>query len=108
MSKISTNEQNFIQIGSEVSFLRMCNFAPLGTKWFGCFLEGKGSSRKATAETWAQILTQNTSKDAVPRNEVLFWGSQNQRQRFRPPFSLNRHFGPHLPENGFNIGRLES
>jgi len=46
-----------------------------------------------------------------------FWGSRNQNLRFRPPFfSKNRHFwapfrreiGIFSPENGFNIGRLES
>jgi len=32
--------------------------------------------RKATAETRAPILTQNTSNDAVPRKEVPFGGRE--------------------------------
>jgi len=36
-SVISTTMQNFIQIGSGVSVLRMRDFAPLGTKWLGYF-----------------------------------------------------------------------
>ena len=57
--------QNFIQIGLGVSVLRMRDFAPLVTGLL-FFL------RKATAETRAPILTQNTSNDAVPRKEVPF------------------------------------
>jgi len=67
---MSTTVQNFIQIGLGVSVLRMRDFAPLGTvtRLFFRFL------RKATAETCAPILTQNTSNDAVPRKDVPFWG----------------------------------
>ena len=73
MSGISTTMQNFIKIGLGVSVLRMRDFAPLGTKWLGYFFGG-GFLRKATAETRARILMQNTSNDAVPRKEVPFWG----------------------------------
>jgi len=66
--------QNFIQIGLGVSVLRMRDFAPFVTKLF--FFFGGGFLRKATAETRAPILTQNTSNDAVPRKEVPFWGRE--------------------------------
>ena len=57
-----------------VSDLRMRDFAPLGTVtrllfWF---------LRKATAETRAPILTQNTSNDAFPRKEVPFGGRETK------------------------------
>jgi len=59
--------QNFIQIGFGISVLRMRDFAPPKvTRLFFWFL------RKATAETRAPILAQNTSDDAVPRKEVPF------------------------------------
>jgi len=73
MSEISTTTQNFIQIDLGVSVLRMRDFAPLGTKWLGFFGVG-GFLRKATAETRAPILMQNTSNDAVQRKKVPFWG----------------------------------
>ena len=55
--------------------VRMRDFAPLGTKWLGYFF---GFLRKATAETRAPILTQNTSNDAVPRKEVPFGGRETK------------------------------
>jgi len=66
--------QNFFQIGSGVSVLCMRDFAPLGKSdsaifWF---------LRKATAETRAPILMQNTSNDAVPRKEVPFGGRETK------------------------------
>jgi len=64
--------QNFVEIGLGVSVLRMRDFAPL--KWLGYFW----SLRKATAETRAPILTQNTSNDAVPRKEVSFGGRETK------------------------------
>jgi len=66
----TTTMPNF-PMGLGVSFLRMRDFAPLGTKWLG-----GGVMRKATAETRAPILTQNTSNDAVPRKEVPFAGRE--------------------------------
>jgi len=75
MSGISTNKQNFIEIGLGVSVLRMRNFAPLGTKRLGHFF---GFLRKATAVTRAPILTQNTSNNAVPRKEVPFGGRETK------------------------------
>ena len=74
-SGISTTMQNFIQIGLGVSVLRMRDFAPLGKKWLGYFF---WFLRKATAETRAPILTQNTSNDAVPRKEVPFGGRETK------------------------------
>ena len=72
--------------------------------------------RKATAETRAPILTQNTSNDAVPRKEVPFGGRETKIKGLDPHFPQNRHFWAPFrrdfeffsPENGFNIGRLES
>jgi len=75
MSGMSTTMQNCIQIGLGVSVLRMRDFAPLDTKWLGYFF---WSLRKATAETRAPILTQNTPNDAVPRKEVPFGGRETK------------------------------
>jgi len=70
---ISTVTQNFIQIGSGVSVLRMREFAPSAQSHSAIFFFwGGGLLRKATAETRAPILTQNTSNYAVPRKEVPF------------------------------------
>jgi len=81
----------------------MRDFAPLGksdsaTLFFGGFL------RKATAETRAPILTQNTSNDAVLRKEVLFGGRETnikgldphfpQKQPFWGPISTGQFFRP--------------
>ena len=68
--------QNFIQIGSGVSVLRMHDFAPLGKKVIRLLF--LGFLRKATAETRAPILTQNTSNDVVPRKEVPFGGRETK------------------------------
>jgi len=76
MSVISTTTQNLIQIGLGVSVLCMRDFAPLGTKWLVYFFAAGGFLRKATAETRAQILTQSTSNNAVPRKEVPFEGGE--------------------------------
>jgi len=67
--------QNFIQIDLGVSVLRMRDFAPLATKWFGYFF---WSLRKATAKTRAPIITQNTSNDVVSRKEVPFGGRETK------------------------------
>ena len=72
-SAISTTVQNCIQIGLGVSVLRMRDFAPL--KWLGYFF---WFLRKATAQTRAPILTQNTSNDAVPRKEVPIGGRETK------------------------------
>ena len=77
-SGISTTMQNFIQIDLGVAVLRMRDFAPLGTKWLGYFFFWGGGLRKATAQTRARILTQNTSNDVVPRKEVPFWGRETK------------------------------
>ena len=104
--------QNFIQIGLGVSILRMRDLAPLGKKWLGYFF---WFLRKATAETRAPILTQNTSNDAVPRKEVPIGGHETNIEGLDPYFPKKRHFlAPFRqdwifsPKNGFNIGRLES
>ena len=103
--------QNCIQIGLGVSVLRMRDFAPL--KWLSYFF---WFLWKATAETSAPILTQNTSNDAVPRKEVPFGGRETKIYNLDPHFPQKPPFlGPistglriFSPENGFNIGPLES
>ena len=66
--------QNFTQIDLGVSVLRMRDFAPLVIR----LLFGGGFLRKATAETRAPILTQNTSNDVVLRKEVPFGGRETK------------------------------
>jgi len=73
---ISTTTQNFIQIDLGVSVLRMRDFAPSVQSDSAIFFGGGGFLRKATAETRAPILTQNTSNDAVPHKEVPFGGRE--------------------------------
>jgi len=91
MLVISTTVQNFIQIGLGVSVLHMRDFAPLGTKWLGYFFWG-GFLRKAIAETRLPILTQNTSNDAVPHNEVPLGVAKPISKVWTPIFPQNRHF----------------
>jgi len=55
------------------SVLRMRDFAPLVT-----LLLFLGFLRKATAETRAPILTQNSSNDAVLHKEVPFGDHENK------------------------------
>jgi len=52
-----------------------------------------GFFRKATAETRAPILTQNTSKDAVLRKKVPFWVMKPISKILTPIFPQNRYFG---------------
>jgi len=85
--------QNFIQIGLGVSVLRTRDFAPLGKKWLGYF---SLFLRKATAETRAPILTQNTSNDAVPRKEMHFGGRETKIWGFDPISPKTAIFGPHF------------
>ena len=66
--------QNFTQIDLGVSVLRMRDFAPLVIR----LLFRGGFLRKATAETRAPILTQNTSNDVVLRKEVPFGGRETK------------------------------
>jgi len=71
----------------------------------------KGYSREACTDFDAKYVKRRGSTQGS-----AFWGSRNQNLRFRPPFfPKNRHlwapFRPDKnfpPENGFNIGRLES
>ena len=69
--------------------------------------------RKATAATRAPILTQNTSDDAVPRKEMPGGGRETSIKGLDFHFPPNGQFWAPFwrdfsPENGFNIGRLES
>ena len=115
MSGISATMPNFIQIGLGVSVLCMGDFAPLGTKWLGYFWGG----------SWERLQ---------PRHAHQFWRKIRQTTRFRtrkcllgvakpksmvstPIFPKTRHFWAPFqrdlgrifsPENGFDIGRLES
>jgi len=112
-SGISTTMQNFIQIGLGVSVLCMRDLAPLGKKWLGyffLFLE-KGYSRDACTDFDAKYIKRRGSAQGS-----AFWGSRNQNLRFRLPFSpkpailgpISTGLGFFSPENGFNIGPLES
>ena len=93
---------NFNQIGLGVSFLRMRDFAPLGTKWLGYFfLVGWGFLRQATIEKRAPILTQNSSKDAVPRKEVPFGKLKTNIYVVDPYFPKKRHFGAQFRRDNF-------
>ena len=93
---------NFNQIGLGVSFLRMRDFAPLGTKWLGYFfLVGWGFLRQATIEKRAPILTQNSSKDAVPRKEVPFGKLKTNIYLVDPYFPKKRHFGAQFRRDNF-------
>jgi len=124
MLRISTTVPNFIQIGLGVTFLRMRDFAPLGTKWLGYFFFGGGSWERSPPRCAHRFSAQGSA----------FWGSRNQHTiskwkiplfpplqcsaetLIRLPFSpKNRHFEAifrrdeiYSPENGFNIRRLES
>ena len=94
---ISTTMKNFIQIGSGVSVLRMCDFAPLGTKRLGYFLG-----------CWERLQ---------PRRAHRFWRKIRQTTRFRarkcllgvakpkskvstpiPPKTPSAILGPHFHE----------
>jgi len=97
--------QNFIQIGLGVLVLRMRDFAPL--KWLGYFMVlEKGCSRDACTDFDAKYVKRRGSVQgsAKPKSKVS-----------TPIFSKTAIFGPHFdgtnfvsPENGFNIGQLES
>jgi len=75
MSEISTFTPIFIQIGLGVSFLRMRDFAPLGTKWLGYFFLGgvleKGYRRDARADFDAKYVKRRGSAQ-----ESVFWGHE--------------------------------
>jgi len=84
--------------------------APKVTRRFFLVPE-KGYSRGACTDFDAKYVKRRRSAQGS-----AFWGSRNQNLRFRPPFSpKNRHFWAPFrrdrifsPENGFNIGPLES
>ena len=75
VSGISTTMQNFIQIGLGVSVLRMRDFAPLGTKWLGYFLEvlEKGYSRDARTDFDAKYVKRRGSSQGS-----AFWGRETE------------------------------
>ena len=110
-SAISTITQNFIQISSGVSVLRMRDFAPLGKKVTRLlfWVIAKGYSRDARTDFDTKYVKRRGSAQGS-----AFWESRNQHLRYRPPFSRKPPFlGPistglriFSPENGFNIGSL--
>ena len=51
------------------------------------FVRFLGFFISSTAKTPARILTQNTSKNAVPRKDVCLFGLQNQKLSFKPLFA---------------------
>jgi len=82
--------------------------------FFGGGVLEKGYSRDACTEFDAKYVQRRGSSQGS-----AFWGSRNQNLRFQPSFSPKTAiFGPHFefstglrifsPENGFNIGQLES
>jgi len=81
--------QNFIQISLGVSVLRMRDLRPSAQSDSAIFWGG--FLRKATAETRAPILTQNTSNDVVLCKEVPFGGRETRIYGFDP------HFPPKPP-----------
>jgi len=92
---MSTIMQNFIQIGLGVSFLRMRDFVPLGTKWlcyFWVVLE-KGCRRDARTDFDTKCVERRGSAQGS-----AFSGSQNQCLRFSPIFPETVIFGPHFDE----------
>ena len=89
----TTTMQNFIQISSGVSVLRMRDFAPLGTKWFGYFL---GSWERLQPRRANRFWRKNVKRRGSEQGSA-FWGSRNQYLRFGPPFSSKTGiFGPHF------------
>jgi len=113
MSGISTTTQNFIQIGLGVSVLCACVISrPLAQSDSATFwvLE-KGYSGDACTDFDAKYVKRRGSAQGS-----AFWGSRNQNLMFQPPFSpkppflapFRRYLEFFSPENGFNIGRLES
>ena len=108
MSAISTTMQNFIQIGLGVSVLRMRDFAPL--KWAqsdsAIFLVlEKGYSRDTCTDFDAKYVKRRGSAQGS-----AFFGSWNPHFPQKPPLLVpfRRDLAFLSPENGFNIGRLES
>jgi len=113
-SGISTTTQNFIEIDLGVSVLCMRDFAPLGTKWLGYFLGGSwerlqlrrvhGFWRKIRQRTWlrARKCLLGIAKPKSKVSTLIF----PKKPPFLGPISTGLRF--FSPENGFNIGPLES
>ena len=80
----------------KVLFLCMRDFAPLRTKWLGCFFGGgvleKGYRRVARADSDKKYVKRHSSAQGG-----AFCGSRCQYLRFRPPFSpKSAIFWPHF------------
>jgi len=79
---MSTILQNFMQIVFPASNCLLGYFC----LFFGGFFIS------STAKTPGRILTQNTSKDAVPHKDVHFEFAKTKVQLFTPFCPKNRHF----------------
>jgi len=98
-SGISTTMQNFIQIGSRLSVLRLRDFATLGTKWLGYFF---WFLRKATAETCAPILTKYVKRRRSTQGSAFLGVAKPKPKVLTPIFPQNRHFwAPFRPDLQF-------
>ena len=97
MSGISTTVQNFIQIGSGVSVLRMRDFAPLKRLGYFLVLE-KGYSRDARTDLDAKYVKRRGSAQ-----ESAFLGVAKPTSKvWTPIFPKNRQFGaPYWRDNFF-------
>jgi len=113
-SAISTNTQNFIKIGSGVSVLRMRDFAPLGKKWLGYFFWGSWETlQPRRAHRFWHKIRQTTSFRA---RKCILGVAKPKSKVSTPIFPKKPPFWGHIstglrifsPENGFNIGPLES
>ena len=111
-SGISTTMQNFIQIGSGVSVLRMRDFAPLGTKWLGYFFGSWERLQPRRAHRFWRKIRQTTWFRA---RECLLGVAKPKSKVSTPIFPKTTILGPHFsgteffrPKTAFNIGRLDS
>jgi len=85
-----TTTQNFIQIGSGVSVLRMRDFKPMNYFFAGGVLE-KGYRRDARTDFDAKYVKRRGSAHGS-----AFWGLRNQNLMLRLHIPKNRHFGAHF------------
>ena len=91
---------------------RFCSCVISGplAQWLGFLVFEKGNSRDARTDFDTKYVNRRGSAQGS-----VFWGSRNQNLTLRPPFSskttiFRTHFDGTIfsPEDGFNIGRLES
>jgi len=87
-----------------------CVISRPSAQWLGFLVLEKSYSRDACTDFDTKYVNQRGSAQGS-----VFWGSRNQNLTLRSPFSsktamFRTHFDGTIfsPENGFNIGRLES